>query len=412
MMVQLLDSTLREGEQTPGVQFSPEQKLEIAHRLDAFGIDFIEAGHPAVSPEIKDVVKRVVDLDLEAAIMSHSRALRRDIDQVIDCGTEWVGLFYCVAEKSLKERFNTDREDAINQINDTISYAKDHGLKVRYTPEDTFRTEWDGLIEVCTAAVEAGADRISLADTVGIMTPTKMSRFVATFREEIQVPIHVHCHNDLGLATANALAAVEAGAAVVDVTVNGLGERTGITSLAEVAVALQMNQPRGDHEQNDSDGATRSRDRDLSRLPGISELVGRYSGIPVHEQAPIVGEHAFSHNAGLHVSAVLKDPAHYESIPVELVGRSRRIVLDRMAGRDTIRHKLAEWGMRLDESGFSQFQHYLTTIDGGQTSEIRLQEIARGFSIGLYPGSLVPEMGPRPGWGSGTGMASYGPLLL
>ena len=132
-------------------------------------------------------------------------------------------------------------------------------------------------------------------------------------------------------------------------------------------------------------------------LPGLSELVGRYSGIPVHGQAPIVGEHAFSHNAGLHVSAVLKDPAHYESIPVEMVGRSRRIVLDRMAGRDTIRHKLLEWDLLLDDSAFSRFHRYLRTSDGGRTEEASLQEIARGFAFGFTQGGPTPEMGPGHG---------------
>jgi 2-isopropylmalate synthase len=408
MMVQLLDSTLREGEQTPGVQFTPDQKLEIADRLDAFGIDIIEAGHPAVSPEIRDVVRRVADLDLDAAILAHSRALRKDIDQVIDTGAEWIGIFYCVTEKSLSERFNTGRESAIARITDAISYAKDHGLTVRYTPEDSFRTEWDGLIEVCTAAVEAGADRISLADTVGCMTPSTINAFVKRFRREIpvQVPIHVHCHNDLGLATANSLAAVEAGASVVDVTVNGLGERAGITSLAELAVAYRM-----------SHTNTEDPPGDLSQLPGLSELVGRYSGIPIHEQAPIVGEHAFSHNAGLHVSAVLKDPAHYESIPVELVGRSRRIVLDRMAGQDTVRHKLAEWGLHLDAHEFSRFHTYLTTLDDGKTSEARLRMIANQIASANDHTGTVPSsrsMTSRGAWGPGStiGIASHGPLLL
>jgi 2-isopropylmalate synthase len=357
-MVELLDSTLREGEQTPGVRFTTGQKLEIADLLDRFGIDIIEAGHPAVSREIHRDVRMIADQGYGAGVLAHSRAMRADIDRALSCDVEWIGIFYCVAEKGLRERFNTDRPAAIERITDSIRYAKEHGLRVRYTPEDSFRTEWDGLIEVCRAAQEAGADRISLADTVGCMRPGSMRDFVTRFREEITVPIHVHCHNDLGMATANSLEAVEAGAHLIDVTVNGLGERTGIAPLAETVVALKLL-----HRHD--------RDLDLALLPELSETVARYSGIPVHSQAPVVGDNAFSHNAGLHVAAVVKDPGHYESIPIDLVGRRRTIVLDHMAGKDTLRHKLREWKLTLDDDQIQYLQDFVTNrpVPGDATGE-------------------------------------------
>ncbi len=351
-MVQLLDSTLREGEQTPGVSFSIDQKLEIAQLLDDFGVDIIEAGHPAVSRDIQQAVTQVSKLDLNADILAHSRAMRKDIDEAVQCDVDWIGIFFCVSDKSLKERFRMDQETAIGKITDAIEHAKSHGLKVRYTPEDSFRTEFHNLVSVCKAATEAGADRISLADTVGIMTPARITQFISRLQNDVQVPLHVHCHNDLGLAIANSLSATEAGVKVVDVAVNGLGERTGIASLAETAVALKL------LYENSSQW-------DFSLLPELSEMVARYSRIPIHRQAPIVGDNAFTHNAGLHVSAVLKDPNHYESIPVDMVGRSRKFVLDRMAGRDTINHKLSEWNLQLDEENLTKFHHIVNVYDTG-----------------------------------------------
>ncbi|MEA3201055.1 MAG: 2-isopropylmalate synthase [Thermoplasmata archaeon] len=332
--VQLLDSTLREGEQTPGVSFTLEQKLAIARELDAFGIDFIEAGHPAVSDEVFRATREVARLGLDAEIVAHSRALKSDIDLVLKTEADWVGIFFSVADKRLEEQFRKDIDQAISLIQDCVAYAKAHGLKVRYTPEDTVRSDLAKVIRISNAASEAGADRIGVADTTGHMTPSRMFSFVSALREAVpsRTAIGVHCHNDLGMAVANSFAAVEAGASVVDVTVNGLGERTGIAPLAEMAVALRL---RGEVEANWR----------LERLPALSEQVERASGIPTWRQAPIVGANAFTHNAGLHVAAVLLNPQHYESIPADLVGRTRRLVVDKMAGRPTVKHRLEALGL-------------------------------------------------------------------
>ena len=340
MAVKLLDSTLREGEQTPGVDFTHAQKLEIARRLDEFGIDYIEAGHPAVSPEIARAVRDVATMGLRAEVVAHSRAMKSDIDQVLKTDADWVGIFFSVADKRLEESFRKDIDQAIALIQDCVSYAKAHGLRVRYTPEDTVRSDMAKVIRVSQAASEAGADRIGVADTTGYMTPTKMFRFVAQLREALprRTAVGVHCHNDLGMAVANSFAAVEAGAEVVDVTVNGLGERTGIAPLAEMATALRL-------RLDPSQAAAHAAPWRLHLLPELSELVERYSRIPVWKQAPIVGANAFTHNAGLHVAAVLMNPQHYESIPAELVGRTRRLVVDKMAGRPTVKYRLEALGL-------------------------------------------------------------------
>lgn len=338
MNVKLLDSTLREGEQTPGVDFTLDQKLAIARALDAFGVDYVEAGHPAVSPAIFEATRQVARLGLDAEVVAHARALKSDIDLVLRTDADWVGIFFSVADKRLEEHFRKDIDQATSLIQDCVAYAKAHGLKVRYTPEDTVRSSMEKVLRVSNAAAEAGADRISVADTTGHMTPSRMTDFITTLRAGLPkgTAVGVHCHNDLGMAVANSFAAVEAGAEVVDVTVNGLGERTGIAPLAEMAVALRLKLGGGASWR-------------LDALPRLSRLVEEYSRIPVWRQAPIVGENAFTHNAGLHVAAVLLNPSHYESIPADLVGRTRRLVVDKMAGRPTVKYRLEALGLAAED---------------------------------------------------------------
>jgi 2-isopropylmalate synthase len=332
--VRLLDSTLREGEQTPGVDFSLAEKLEIARLLDEFGIDFIEAGHPAVSPEVAEAVRAVASQGFSAEIVAHSRAMVSDIDLARKADVDWVGIFFSVADKRLEEHFRKNVDEAIALITKCVEYAKMHGLQVRYTPEDTVRSDPAKVHRVALAAAAAGADRIGVADTTGYLTPAGTYRFVSELVKVLdgRCAVGYHGHNDLGMAVGNAMAAVDAGASVVDVTVNGLGERTGIAPLAETAVALRLKNDEGPRWN-------------LGLLPALSDVVARASRIPVASQAPIVGRNAFTHNAGLHVAAVLLNPQHYESIPAELVGRERRVVVDKMAGRPTIRYRLEALGL-------------------------------------------------------------------
>jgi 2-isopropylmalate synthase len=329
---EILDSTLREGEQTPGVHFTVDQKVQIARLLDEFGVDFIEAGHPMVSTEIRRGVEAVAAEGFQARILAHARAVIEDIDAARACDADWVGIFFSVRNQRLEETFRKNLDQAVEIVQGAVTYAKQHGLRVRYTPEDTVRSPWENVTRIARAAVDAGADRISVADTTGCMTPTRMADFVSRLRMAVRVPINVHCHNDLGMAVANSLAAVEAGAALVDVTVNGLGERTGIAPLAETTVALRLNY------------GTEAPWK-LELLPRLSEAVAEYSGLPIPAQAPIVGANAFRHNAGLHVAAVFANPDHYESVPARLVGRTRSVALDRFAGLPTLEYKCRELGL-------------------------------------------------------------------
>lgn len=343
---EILDTTLREGEQTPGVYFHLEDKLAIARRLDEFGVDVVEAGHPAVSDEVRRAVHGIAALRLEAEVLAHSRALESDVDLARQCDADWVGIFFSVRDRRLEDQYRKNLDEAVELVSRVVAYAKAQGLRVRYTPEDTVRSPWESVVRIARAAEAAGADRISVADTVGIMTPTRMFNFFTRLRQQVGIPINVHCHNDLGLAVANSLAAFEAGAALIDVTVNGLGERTGIADLGSVTAALAT--------QYGQSGRW-----DLGLLPGLSAMVEDASRMPVPAQHPIVGENAFRHNAGLHVAAVMMDPGHYESIPAALVGRKRSIVVDRFAGLPTLEYKCRELGV---EAGPEELRRVLAQI--------------------------------------------------
>lgn len=355
-MVQILDTTLREGEQTPGVTFSIDEKIIIANLLDDFKIDIIEAGHPIVSKDIYRGVKTIANQGYNAEILAHCRSLHEDIDLALTCDVDWVGIFFCVSNRRIEQQFRKNIEKITSQITDTIEYAKDHGLKVRYTPEDTVRTEYNTLLTVSQVAINAGADRISIADTVGAMTPLKMYNFIRRIKSDLNIELNVHCHNDLGMAIANAIAAYEAGISLIDVTVNGLGERVGITPISEICLALH------------SIYKTKN-NWNFEILTELSQKVSEFSGINIPINAPIVGENAFTHNAGLHVAAVLHDPKFYEVFPAEIIGRKRKFVLDKMASIHTIRQKLKEVGVDPCEENVKRILDHVKSIEKGTISD-------------------------------------------
>jgi len=333
--VLLLDSTLREGEQAPGVSFSVKEKIEIAKKLDEIGIDIIEAGNPKVSKDVKEAVKNIAELGLRAEIIGHARAIKSDIDEVIDCDTDGIGIFLGTTDVRLRDQLRKTPQEAVQLAVEAVEYAKAHGLKIRFTPEDATRTTYDFLIEISRATIAAGADRISLADTVGILTPERARNMFGRLTKELTVDLETHCHNDLGLAVANSLASMEGGAKIIDVTVNGIGERSGIASLQEIATALKI------HYGIDT--------VNLSELPELSKIVEKYSGIALSPHTPIVGDNAFTHKAGVHTAAVLVNPTIYEGFPPELVGKKRDIILDKYAGRHALKARLDKLGISLSE---------------------------------------------------------------
>ncbi|MFH1194650.1 MAG: 2-isopropylmalate synthase [bacterium] len=327
-MVWVLDSTLREGEQTPGVYFDKHIKLAIANLLDEIGIDIIEAGHPMVTSEIHSAVEAIAQKNYKAIVGAHSRSLKSDVDLALQCGVGFLGIFYCVSDERLETVFKKDLDAAIAQITDVIKYAKSQNPKllIRYTPEDTVRSQFENVVAAASAAVEAGADIISVADTTGYMVPgTDRSMFDYIFRLKSELSkrghnpkIAVHCHNDRGFALTNALDAFRAGADIIDAAALGLGERAGIVDLAQLLVVLTADF--GEKRWN------------LSKLNELYQLVSQHSGVPIPLNYPVMGRNAFTHCAGVHTHAASVNPMHYESLHPELVGRERHFSLDHMSG--------------------------------------------------------------------------------
>ncbi len=335
-MVWVLDSTLREGEQTPGVYFDKHIKLAIANLLNEVGIDIIEAGHPMVTQEIHSAVKSIAQKDFKSIVGAHSRSLKSDVDLALECSVGFLGIFYCVSEERLNTVFKKDLDAAIQQITDVIKYAKSQNPKllIRYTPEDTVRSQFENVVKAAVAAVEAGADIISVADTTGYMvtgTQRNMYDYISRLKSEfdkrnLKPKIAVHCHNDRGLALANALDAYRGGAEIIDATVLGLGERAGIVDLAELLVVLTVDY--GIQKWN------------LQKLTELYELVSKHSGIPIPANYPVTGKNAFTHCAGVHTHAASINPMHYESLNPEILGRERNFALDHMSGIASLRYAL------------------------------------------------------------------------
>ena len=333
MSILILDSTLREGEQTPGVNFSVEEKICIAKMLDELGVDIIEVGHPMVSKKVYEAVKCISNLKLKAATLAHARPFKQDIDMAKECGAEWVGIFLASSDVHLKDKLRMSKEEAKNMVMDSIRYAKQQGLKVRYSPEDASRTEECYLLDMCKSAEVAGADRISVIDTVGCMTPDKFGALVTKVKETVDVPLNVHCHNDFGLALANTMAGVNAGATLVDCCVNGLGERAGITDLVEFTSVMSLLDKR--------------RTVDTQLLSKLSRYVEKASGLYVGSNKPLIGENVFSHKSGIHTDGVLKNPDTYESVSPELFNRQRKIIVDRYTGKRAVAQKLEEYNIEV-----------------------------------------------------------------
>ena len=333
-MFEILDTTLREGEQTPYVNFTVDEKIEIARLLDEVGVEMIEAGDPSVAPSIARAVENIASLGLRAEIVAHSIATRASIDRVKACGADRVAIFYATSKIHLDAKLHKTPEQAIAIICEHIAYARSLGLKVRYTPEDATRTDFEFLVQVCNAAIEAGADRISFADTLGIMQPHLMFEKVCALRQRLlPCKIDLHCHDDYGLALANAMAGIHAGADCIHTTVNGLGERTGIPDLAETIVAF-----------HNLDGVQKY---NLQPLMNLSSYLEKVSGFFLAPNKPITGQNAFSHKSGVHTNGVLKDPRTYEPFDPSLLGRERKIVIDKYTGKSAVAARLEEYGIEV-----------------------------------------------------------------
>ncbi len=333
-MLEILDTTLREGEQTPYVNFTVDEKVHIATMLDRIGVDMIEAGDPSVSPNVAEAIKRIASLGLRAEIVAHSIASRSGIERAKACGANRVAIFYATSQIHLDAKLHKSHDEALRIITEHVAYAHSLGLKVRYTPEDATRTDFEFLVQVCNAAIEAGADRISFADTLGVMQPHVFYERVRALRERLlPCQIDLHCHDDYGLSLANAMAGIRAGANCIHTTVNGLGERTGIPDLAETIVAFL-----------NLEGVEKYC---VEPLMDLSTYLERVSGFFLAPNKPITGQNAFSHKSGVHTNGILKDPRTYEPFDPALLGRERKIVIDKYTGKTAVAARLEEYGIEV-----------------------------------------------------------------
>jgi homocitrate synthase len=374
-MIEILDTTLREGEQTPYVNFMPDEKVEIARLLNRVGVDMIEAGDPSVSPNIALAIKKITALKLKAEIVAHSLATRSGIDKAVECGVDRVVVFYPTSRIHLENKLHKTEAQALEIIREHVEYGRNTGLKVRFTPEDASRTDLEFLALACNTAITAGADRISFADTLGILQPHEMYRRIQELRRRLQpCKIDLHCHNDYGLALANAMAGIRAGADCIHTTINGMGERSGIPDLCETILAFH--------------NLESVQKYNLQPLIESSAYLERISGFLLAPNKPITGINAFSHKSGVHTNGVLKDPRTYESFDPALLGRERKIVIDKYTGKLAVANRLEEYGIQVSPEELEAI--VLAIKETGDTRkylfdtdiiEIAEQVTGRGFNI-------------------------------
>jgi len=332
--IRFADCTLRDGEQAPGVFFTLEEKLAIAGLLDAAGVDIIDAGMPSVSSEERETLAALVAQNYRATVAATVRALRSDIDLAVGCGVKEVFLFMPVSPQHLQHKFGIDLPRAQRRIEESVGYAVAKGLRVHFVAEDSVRAEPRPLAVVFDRVAKLGAVSAIICDTVGVMTPQAMDQHVRALRGAMKQPLTlgIHCHNDYGLATANTLAAVNAGCTLVTSTVTGLGERAGNAVFEEVVCAL--------------DDLYRAKLRiDKLLLTRLSDAVAQASGMFIVPTKPVVGYNVFRHESGVHVDAMLKDPSTYESICPGPLGRTHEFLLGKHSGSGLVDVMLAEKGI-------------------------------------------------------------------
>jgi 2-isopropylmalate synthase len=332
--VKVFDTTLRDGEQTPGVALTPEEKVKIAKQLDVLGVDVIEAGFPIASSGERDATRRVACAGLKAETCGLARTIKEDIDAALACNVDRIHLFIATSDVHLAKKLKLTRAQALAQTVDSIEYAKRHDVRVEFSAEDATRSDSSFLMQVLKAAAEAGAEILNIPDTVGVCVPRAMFNLIRKVKSAVDLPISVHCHDDMGLAVANSLAAIEAGASQVHATVNGIGERAGNASLEELALSLRTLYG----------VATNIRLKELWRT---SQLVSKLTGVTVPPNKAVVGDNAFSHESGIHAHGVISSPDTYEPVPPEMVGRTRRLIAGKHAGSHGIDVMLQEMGFQL-----------------------------------------------------------------
>ena len=332
--IKIVDTTLRDGEQTAGVAFANHEKVTIAQTLSDMGIDQLEVGIPTMGGDEKATIKAICKRDLKASIMAWNRAVIADIEQSIDCGVDAVAISLSVSDIHIQHKLKKSREWVLENMYNAVTYAKKNGLYISVNGEDASRADINFLIEFINIAKEAGADRFRYCDTVGVMEPFTLRDTIEKIYKVTNFDIEMHTHNDFGMATANAIAGIVGGANHIGVTVNGLGERAGNEALEEVIMALKFVYG---YETN----------IDTTRFREISKYVSQASGRELPIWKAIVGTNMFRHESGIHADGALKDPKNYEAFDPSEVGLERQIVIGKHSGKAAIINKFREYEIEL-----------------------------------------------------------------
>lgn len=366
----LIDTTLREGEQFARANFRTEDKIEIARALDTFGVDYVEVTSPAASPQSQRDATQIVKLGLGARVITHSRCVLDDVRAALDAGVRGIGLLFATSRILRESSHGKSIQQIIDAMGPPIELALSEGLEVRFSAEDAFRSEVADVLAVYRAAERLGVQRVGIADTVGIATPRQVYALVREVRRAVACDVGFHGHNDTGCAVANAYEAVAAGATHVDVSVLGIGERVGITSLGGFVARMFALEPL----------AVAERYR-LGQLREIERLVARVVGVEIPFNNLVTGETAYSHKAGMHLKSMMSNPGSYEIIPPEAFGLSRRLILgSRLTGRHAIAYRAREMGITFGESELKEITRRIKELaDKGELSESQLDAVLRAW---------------------------------
>jgi homocitrate synthase len=382
--VQIVDTTLREGEQFARAQFSTQHKLEIARALDAFGVEYIEVTSPVASPQSEQDLQAIVALSRSARVLTHTRCHLDDLRRAVACGVDGVNLLFATSSLLRSASHRRDIDQILSEAARCIAFLQAANVEVRFSCEDAFRSAPADLLRIYTAVDALGVDRVGIADTVGIATPREVEQLVGHVRAAVRCDIEFHGHNDGGCAIANAYAALQAGATHIDTTVLGIGERNGITPLSGLIARLYLCDPQLVAHYR------------LPLLSSLDGLLAEIVGVEIPFNSCITGQTAFTHKAGLHTNAVLRDPRAYEALDPQTFGRTRELLLGhRLTGRNAIAHRARLLGLELSDAAIAAItQQIKARADARPLSDAEVDALL--LAHGLHHEQVTPTSAEIP----------------